>query len=249
MKKTITIAILLASAICAHAETLSLNPTAGTFSKENGTSSNTLTQTGQNTTYVSSFTTVQTNIGNGGSWTWTATFNLAEKATIDSLKAGVFTFNTGGLSQGDNDRKGVYTLSILDSAGSTTLATSNSQAVTYSGSGGSGYDWVEAKVDYATNSLLSTTWTNTSGTEQTKTASGKVLVYEPSSLTLEAGTYTLSLEIAKGSEQTSGYLAGLHSAQINYTPVSTAGDNVPEPATATLSLLALAGLAARRRRS
>ncbi len=71
------------------------------------------------------------------------------------------------------------------------------------------------------------------------TTSGKAVSYVPTNLSLDAGEYTLTLAVDRGTE-TNGYFVGLGSASIS--------TSVPEPATATLSLLALAGLAARRRR-
>ncbi len=78
-------------------------------------------------------------------------------------------------------------------------------------------------------------------TNSVGSGSGAVVSFSPAATTtLEAGTYTFSLKIANN--DTDGYFTGLGSASVNYTAA------VPEPATATLSLLALAGLAARRRR-
>ncbi len=232
MKKTITLALLLGAAVCAQAAELTLTPSDGEFASTAGTGGNAFTGNGASTNYVNTFTPVLTNLGNGGSWTWTATFDLAEAATIDSLKAGVLTFSTGGSSQGA-PRSGSYTFSILDAQG-TSLATSGATDVTFSGTGGYGSGSLSATVDYAANSISE--------------GSGAVLTFSPADLTLEAGTYTLTLEVSDGNREGSGYLAGLHSAQVAYTPATSAGDNIPEPTTATLSLLALAGLAARRRR-
>ena len=66
-----------------------------------------------------------------------------------------------------------------------------------------------------------------------------------SALELGAGeTVTLSIWAGRDPEtSTGGAIIGLTNLGVSYTPVS-----VPEPATATLSLLALAGLCARRRR-
>lgn len=76
--------------------------------------------------------------------------------------------------------------------------------------------------------------------------------------TLEAASVASVNLMAQGTGFTSpssdfSFLQGVGAASTNYTPVGaihiTAGVLIPEPATATLSLLALAGLAARRRRS
>ncbi len=157
--------------------------------------------------------TINTNVGNGGTWTMTLTFTLLEDMALDNLAITLITADSNGNAQYNHRVPQLsYTLSSSDSA-SPLAEGSNSMTITGS-----------------TGSIVNGTATRNEGTFNFDVDES-----------LKAGTtYTLTLDAARAESSNAGYYLGVKS--IGFTAA------IPEPATATLSLLALAGLAARRRR-
>ncbi len=186
--------------------------------------------TGGSSTYLNSLTLpsgTNYNVGNGAIWTWKTTFTLASDMYLDTVQVALFNYSNQAKTQ-NAALDGAYTLTITQDgsgihSGQKTSFTYSNHAVN-----NASVDNVEAAVEY------------TSPTQASVTTGSGYVVCESIEEVLEAGTYTLTLSVDNGGE-TRGHFVGLHSARLNTAAV-------PEPATATLSLLALAGLAARRRR-
>ena len=160
-----------------------------------------------------------TNVGNGGSYVYSVTFALTEEATSLTLS----DISAGFVIQSANGN-----------------AQTNNRWATYNWQLTSGIgENVTTLVNYATND----SWSQASGSTGTLTMN-----LGESGVTLNAGeTYTLNLKItgvnnAENVVDTNGGFVHIGTITANVTQI------VPEPTTATLSLLALAGLAARRRR-
>lgn len=169
---------------------------------------------------IPGFLSPDVNVGNGGSWsfTFTLTNNYTESVTLNSIDLGVVMFTMSGSAQ---------TASVSRSA-TFTLSWDGSGSVSTS-------DVLRGNGSYSS--------VNVDGTS-TKPS----LDLSGSALTLEAGasktfTLTASRFDSGNSEQMQGCFYGLR--ELGFDISSTC---VPEPTTATLSLLALAGLASRRRR-
>ena len=153
-----------------------------------------------------------TNVGSGGSYTYSVSFTVKEDApalTLTSISADFIVQSAGGGNQ-TNSRWATYNWQFV--SGETTL------------------------VDYATADY----WSQASG------ATGSLSMnFGSNAIDLIAGeTYTLNLKItgvnnAENVVDTNGGFVHVGSISASI---------IPEPTTATLSLLALAGLAARRRR-
>lgn len=155
------------------------------------------------TTYLPGTFTPDVNVGNGGTWTlsFTATNESSEAITLTGMNLGLFSFNAGGATQG-NDTKRTITLTL---SGDLT--------------GVKQHETVGA----STGSL------------------GTVALTLDNAVEISAGkSITFDLTVSRVTEM--GTFVGLNSATVKTMQL------VPEPTTATLSLLALAGLAARRRR-
>ncbi len=226
MKKTLAIICSLAAAV-AQADTtqFTLTPTLDEMTTEAGTSTNTITD--KKTDYYNSLVVPETNVGNGGQWTWTHSFELSEAMTLDSVQFALFAVSASGAVQ-NQPRTGTYTLTIT-AVGADEASFTTSDTFTC--------------VVNQDNTSVAAAWTVDGGV----TAGTGVVVTAAETVapTLQSGTYTLSLNIG---EISTGTFMGLgKTVYLNGTTTSSAGA-VPEPATATLSLLALAGLAARRRR-
>lgn len=234
MKKTFPVIVsILALAGSAHAAivfdyqanpqttTEFYNPNVAGASLTEQTFSGVLTQaTGSN--YVNSFLSPNVNVGNGNEWSVSLSFTVTETVTVDSIALTLFTFNSTNAVQ-QQSRNGAYTFELKQ--GSEVLASCNS-SLTYLGTG----DRTVGSTQQASVATLGQSG-GSSGVYKEGTLSQAV--------TLSAGTtYTLELSLDRGTE-TLGYYVGLGAIALN---------TVPEPATASLSILGMAALMMRRRR-
>ncbi len=177
--------------------------------------------TGSN--YVDSFLSPNINVGNGNTWSVSLSFTVTETVTVDSIALTLFTFNGSNAVQQGN-RSGTYTFELKQN--DEVLASCSNSSLTYLGTG----DSTAGSSQQASVETLG----------QTGGSSG---VYEEGTLnqtvTLVAGTtYTLELSLGRGTA-TQGYFVGLGAIELN---------TIPEPATASLSILGMAALMMRRRR-
>lgn len=181
-----------------------------------------------NNAYTNSFAVVNTNIGNGGKFNYAINFTVKynegiTSVTLSKIAVDLFSITAGGAPQG-KDGKNVqcsYTLSC----GEAQIATGDLTASIPAGNAN--------KAVYTGNA--------TDGYALADGETPGVFTISLGDVALTDGaTYTLKLNnVARSTE--GGTLIGLGN-------VAFSGLATPEPATATLSLLALAGLASRRRR-
>ena len=178
-------------------------------------------KTGSN--YVDSFLSPNVNVGNGNTWSVSLSFTVTEAVTVDSIVLNLFTFSGANAVQNSN-RRGAYTFNLkLDGD---VLASCSNSSLTYLGTG-------DASAGSSQQASVETLG-------QREGSSG---IHEEGTLnqavTLSAGnTYTLELSLNRGQE-TQGYFVGLGAIELN---------TIPEPATASLSILGMAALMMRRRR-
>ncbi len=162
------------------------------------------------------------NVGNNAG-TWTMTFTLANTGstalTIDSLALDVIGVTSGGQAQ--NAGGGVAVTEGETWVGSTDGSTNKP---------------IDFTLALGENSYMQTV--NVVST----TADPVYTLDSPIELAANGGSVTFTVMADNNAAYTGGAFVGLKGITVNGTAV------VPEPATATLSLLALAGLAARRRR-
>ena len=233
MKKTLSI-IVFALAGAAHADivfdwqtnplttTDLYNPTVTGASLTGQSFTNASTQkTGSN--YVNSFLSPNVNVGSGNTWSVSLSFSVTEDVSIDSVTLDLFTFNGQNNVQQGN-RQGAYTFNLK--LGDNVLASCSNSDLVYLGTG-------DTKA----------TGSQQASVETLGQLGGSSGVHEKGMLnqdvTLVAGnTYTLELSLDRGTE-TAGYFVGLGAIGLNA---------VPEPATASLSILGMAALMMRRRR-
>ena len=191
------------------------------------------------TSYTESFVAVSTNIGAGGSYTYTLTFTPNQDLAIEDISFDIFLANAGGKAQGTNRTIG-YNFVLSERDGRSLLTLSNQSVAS------TGATHATSNASY-TGSAYKTD--NVTVADSTYDGGGKFVEgprYGLADLPVETSialskdvTYTLSLEIFKGENNNTGVFAGIGNITMAV---------VPEPTTATLSLLALCGLAARRRR-
>lgn len=186
-----------------------------------------------NNVYTDAFLSPDTNVGNtsGATWTYTYSFVAGADFTLNSLSLAMLTFS-GDCQTQFSDRTSGLEISLTQTpVNSTTglpIATYDN-SVTYRGAG-------------VTSTTVTPTYDFTDGTI-TNGSGAIVTVGIDSPVFINVGdTVTLTVTAKNGSNVSNGngHFVGLGAARFNVT--------VPEPATATLSLLAFAGLAARRRR-
>lgn len=180
-----------------------------------------------NNAYTNSFAVVNNNIGNEGKFDYAINFTVKynegiTSVTLSKIAVDLFSITSGGGSQSIEKKvQCSYTLSC----GEIEIATGNLTASIPGGNTNQAVYTGDATDGYALASG------ETPGVF-TISLSDKALT--------DGATYTLKLnDVARGKE--GGTLIGL--GNVAFTGLAT-----PEPATATLSLLALAGLASRRRR-
>ena len=178
-------------------------------------------KTGSN--YVDSFLSPNINVGNGNAWSVSLSFTVTEAVTVDSIALNLFTFSGANAVQ-NSDRRGAYTFDLK--LGDKVLASCSNSNLTYLGTG----DVNAGSSQQASVGTLGQLG-GSSGIHEEGTLNQAV--------TLSAGnTYTLELSLNRGQE-TQGYFVGLGAIELN---------TIPEPATASLSILGMAALMMRRRR-
>lgn len=178
-------------------------------------------KTGSN--YVDSFLSPNINVGNGNAWSVSLSFTVTEAVTVDSIALNLFTFSGANAVQ-NSDRRGAYTFNLK--LGDNVLASCSNSNLTYLGTG----DVNAGSSQQASVGTLGQLG-GSSGIHEEGTLNQAV--------TLSAGnTYTLELSLNRGQE-TQGYFVGLGAIELN---------TIPEPATASLSILGMAALMMRRRR-
>lgn len=235
MKKTFPVIVsILALAGSAHSAIVfdyQANPQATTSFYQPKTTGASLTsqtftgvsnqKTGSN--YVDSFLSPNINVGNGNAWSVSLSFTVTEAVTVDSIALNLFTFSGDNAVQ-NSDRRGAYTFDLK--LGDNVLASCSNSNLTYLGTG----DVNAGSSQQASVGTLGQLG-GSSGIHEEGTLNQAV--------TLSAGnTYTLELSLNRGQE-TQGYFVGLGAIELN---------TIPEPATASLSILGMAALMMRRRR-
>lgn len=160
------------------------------------------TESYKSTTYQPGTFTPDSNVGSGDDWTlnFTVTNKGEEAITISDITPGVFSFTSGGASQGDNTSRPI----ILSLSGDIT-----------------------GETNYTTK-----------GTSATAGSLAPVKLTLDSDVDIDAGK-SISFALNVKENNTESTYIGLASATVAI---------IPEPATATLSLMALCGLAVRHRR-
>ncbi len=176
--------------------------------------------------YTNSMFSVQTNIGNGGSYTFEQDFTVdvldGATVTLTSLDVDFFAYGSGGQQQTvERGLKATLTLT----KGEDSLFGSNVTEITIP----AGPGIKTAAYDEAGNRTQ-----NAGGVIQNFTLSPNV--------DLSAGNYTLSIKVENLNPNVGTFIG------VGHVEAKGTVSQVPEPATGTLSLLALAALAARRRR-
>lgn len=177
-------------------------------------------------TFMQEYLRPNTNVDSQNT-TWTLTFSLTNNTgsgfVIDTIAINAFSFTGDGAAQ-NNNRNFLFTVN----AGGTTIASEKNLYIVGSDQGGN------------------STGTLTLNLADSLTiASGESMEF---SVTVNQGT---QVSQANGGGTGRGSFVGMSGMSFSgeiVAPVTPDTPAVPEPATATLSLLALAGLAARRRR-
>ncbi len=164
--------------------------------------------------------------GTENSWTYTLTFTITEEITTDSIDVALFSTNATAGKQ-TVARQGKHTLTLSGGSLTDTISVVDKE-VEYAGNVGSESYPVYTFDNYGKGGTVS----SGSGTVAT-------FAFADGAQTLSAGTYTLTLDARDNGS--AGHYVGIAGIQINDA-------NIPEPTTATLSLLALAGMMVRRRR-
>ena len=183
------------------------------------------------------------NLTNGtATWTYTITFSLSEDLALSDINFALFSINAdaNGASGGrgnsfGSNRYGSQAITLSNSS-DTLLYTGKNDEVKYVGTS-------ESKLTGAPAVTVNTT----TGALAIAKSSGAATNYNLSEqVTLLAKEqYTLKLTVHAIEKPGGGYD---NNFALGIGAISFSGQVVPEPATATLSLLALAGLCARRRR-
>ena len=234
MKKTLITLLALAGVAAAQPLTISnANNTASAtgdwLTEVSATAINVTEGTGTNTfattDYTNSFYSVATNVGYGGSYDYVLTFTLAKDVDLSGFSIDFLLHSSGGGAQTSN-RTLSYDLTLANAEKALVSYTDQSITTTTGPTGGNpDYKGVAYNADGSIN-------------ENTKLGTAAYTL--PKSVFLAAGTeYTLTIASISKNDDQLGTFVGIG---------NIAMDVIPEPTTATLSLLALAGLAARRRR-
>lgn len=168
-----------------------------------------------------------TNIGLGGSYDYTLTFTLAQGFELSSFSIDFLLYSAGGCAQSVN-RSILYNLSVETMDGVSLLSYTDQSTITTTGR-------TEGHANYSGVAY------NSDGSVNSETKLGTASFALGDSITFAAGTeYTLKIaNIAVDGEN--GTFVGIGN-------IAMTGQVVPEPASATLTLLAFSTLALRRRR-
>lgn len=210
-------------------------------------------KTGADSVYVTSFLSPNINIGNtsGASWTYTCTFIAGNDFTIDSLSLAMATFSGTGKTQNGNEsiiRKSKLAVTLTQThvnGGNDDIIASYDATTQYICSRESEAEGTDPFV----YNFDDTTTPIPQGSSGAIVGVGLIYNEEHTPIFIQAGdTVTLTVTAAHDPEYNDGHYVGLAAARFNVTVPEPSEPAIPEPATATLSLLALAALAARRRR-
>lgn len=173
------------------------------------------------TAYTNSLQTFTTNVGNGGAWSYTLSFevsNVQQGYTVDSIAIDFFT-HSGKEGSAQNQARD-FNLQI-------SLTMPDSQVVS-----------LRDKSSFSVPaSQVSNYVAGAYGADGALFGSYRTLPLE--SLALTEGTYTLKIDVSQNTH--SGTFVALGN-------VTLSTGTIPEPTSATLSCLALVGLVWRRRR-
>jgi len=236
MKKTLITLLALAGVAAAQPLTISnANNTASAtgdwLTEVSATAINvTGTNTFTSTDYTNSFFTVATNVGSGGTYDYVLTFTLAKDVDLSGFSIDFLLHNNGGYAQTVN-RTLSYDLTLANAE--ETLVSYTEQSITTTT--GEGADGQAITVHYTGAAY------NADGSINEYTKLGTAAYTLSESVFLAAGTeYKLTIANIAKDDNGQGTFVGIG---------NIAMDVIPEPTTATLSLLALCGLAARRRRA
>lgn len=173
-----------------------------------------------NTAYRSSATFGNTNVGSGGSWTYTLSFDIASIAEGKSItQIGIDFLSASATGSVQNQGRDFNAAVTLSSGGTNVI---NKKYV------------IETKAAGSPNSKNSAYDTDSI----TLNASASSAHLSITDLDLDAGSYTLSITFSQ--KTNAGTFAGVGNIALH--------TDVPESSTAVLSLLAVVGLVARRRR-
>lgn len=209
-------------------------------------------KTDKNTSYENSIYAVNdTNVGAGGTFTYTLTFTAVfdegvSSVDLSAITLDIFSLNASGNTQ-NADRTMAYTYSFEQTGGEVIAKNTTSKDLLLVGGG----EWKSDKKDYqALGTKAAYTGDAVSGyvlapfadggvTGETISGAQMTINFDEPLELVDNQTYTLKLEIARSQGNTSGFFVGLGNVALK---------TIPEPTTTTLSLLALAGLALHRRR-
>ena len=174
------------------------------------------------TPYTNSAAFAATNVGSGGSWTYTLTFDIASIAEGKSITQIGIDFLSASSSGSVQNLKRYFNAAITLSSGGTNVINERHEIMTKaSGAGSNSTDSA-----YDTDQI----------TLNTRASSAQLSI---TGLDLAAGSYELTISFSQ-SRYTGGVFAGVGNIALH--------TDVPESSTAVLSLLAVVGLVARRRR-
>lgn len=174
------------------------------------------------TDYTNSATFGNTNVGSGGSWTYTLTFDIASIAEGKSITQIGIDFLSASSSGSVQNLERYFNAAITLSSGGTNVISEEYVIKTKVAGTGNSTDSA-----YDTDQI----------TLNTRASSAQLSI---TGLDLAAGSYELTISFSQNSDHTDGTFAGVGNIALH--------TDVPESSTAVLSLLAVVGLVARRRR-
>lgn len=173
------------------------------------------------TAYTNSAAFAATNVGSGGSWTYTLTFDIASIAEGKSITQIGIDFLSASASGSVQNLQRDFRAAITLSSGGPNMIDKEYYVI----------NTKEAGTGNSTDSAYDTDQI----TLNTRASSAQLSI---TGLDLDAGRYTLSITFSQ--ETNKGTFAGVGNIALH--------TDVPESSTAVFSLLAVVGLVARRRR-
>ena len=177
------------------------------------------------------FTTVPVVAGNCWSADYVLTFTLAQDYTLQHGGSVVAFYRGGGIN--DNYGYNAITLGGTDEALTLTVGRGRAQNTLNNATG------IGANTTFSYQDKVTFDTTIAKGVEYTLSVAGATSAMTPTLSWVDAEGIAQSLTASSYKGNMNGNAALTYAVNTEY---------IPEPATATLSLLALAGLAARRRR-